>query len=194
MSENRYIILPSIGFKSSEMEALVPKGGKAGGRGGAVTTSAVRAPGGRGIDLKVVDGIANAGPKTVEMSTADAQEFRRLPQYRLVPVRKYRPARRPRIAISLKALSHLWRGKAKEQVRVFVKELGTGRLLPNVEVKAIVAKITGAGFSRRTGTKGSATFTYPQGCRVRQLFIYPPPAFGVSVWMTRRLATASKSP
>ena len=174
MSEREYIILPAKGFKSPEMKAIDPRGRRA--RTSSAGPSSVQPPGG-GPTVTVVDSISPDGPKAALMSPDEAKEFRRVGQYRVVPVRKYRPARRPFTAISLKALSQMLRGNRRTQLRIFVKESGTDRPLADVTVIAIVNQATNAGLRRRTGASGQATLTFPQDAQIQQLFIYPPPGY-----------------
>jgi subtilisin len=179
MSERKYIVLPLRGFKSREMEEFAPKSGKASKRKASGVSKFSMRPleGGPSISINIVDSISRDGPKAAEMSTLEAQEFRRLARFRLVPVRKYRPARRPITSISLKALSRLVQGRQRTQLRVFLKEAGTDRPLADVVLIAIVDGTSGAGLRRRTGASGQATLTFPHDRPIEQLSVYPPPGY-----------------
>jgi subtilisin len=177
MSDMEYIILPFKGFKSPEMKSLVPqRKGRSPQTSGTSPYSVPVSEG--GLSVNVIYSISEDGPKAVSMSTSDAQELRQNGRYRIVPVRKYWPARRPLTAISLKALTDLFSSSSgRRQIRIFIKEEGTDSGLHNVDVIAIVDPSSNAGIRRKTGKTGQTTLTFPEEQTIRQLYVYPPPGY-----------------
>jgi subtilisin len=169
-SENRYVILPKRGFKSGEMSAL-DKPRRSSGVMKPLSAPGRSAP----IKVQIVDSISKTGPKVAEMTSFEAQEIRHLDQFRVVPIRKYKPARRPLSVARRKALSS--RTGNPVQTRIFVKEAGTDKPLGGVVVIAIVDRLTNAGVRRRTGQTGQTTITLPGKPNLAQLYVYPPPGY-----------------
>jgi subtilisin len=169
--ENKYVILPKRGYKSIEMRDLNPK------RSGdsQISTYAVDVIGGS-VSFNIIDSISRDGPKVVSMSSFEARELRNGSSlFRVLPIIKYRPARRGIRYSSRKALSN-YSGKPI-QAHVFVKEEGTDKPLNDVDVIAIVDRSSGAGARRRTGLNGQLTLTLPDDVLIKQLFVYPPPGY-----------------
>ena len=87
---SKYIVLPKRGFKSPAMRKLNPKA-----RATEPSMFSVSTRSGP-LHFNIVDSVSIDGPKIAAMSSFEAAEYRRQQsEFRIVPIVKYNPARRP---------------------------------------------------------------------------------------------------
>jgi subtilisin len=163
----RYILLPTRGFTAVEpysaratlqfLSSLTPG-------------ASVRRAG----ELRVLDSIAENGPKLVTLPPARVPELRRHhPGTRIVPEVFYPTARAPRPAVKEAAVSQRMRAAPGGVVLTVVLQ-SSGQALPEVDVIAFTDYAAGRGAMGRTNRRGQVRLRLPASARtVERLYLFP---------------------
>lgn len=174
-----YLLLPPRGFLDERMRRFSEAAGGGGGGGGigSFSVGAVQGPAGadrtQTHDIEVLDSVALDGPKLVSMAPEHARQLRRCQDdFIVAPVRRYRQALRPLRRVRRKGLFD--NATARTSVTIWIVEKHTGRPVEGATVVATIDKDRNLGITRRTGSTGRITLTFPgTSTRVAELIVSP---------------------
>jgi subtilisin len=167
--KQQYVILPKRGFKSESMRTLFSGGGESDIHTASAELQFVPT-------FSILDSISLDGPKLAAMSAQKARELRQeSDEFRLFPIRRYRPARRQVVLANRKASSRL--GIELVEFILTIQDEETGSPLMGVDVTAIVDPAARTGDYGTTNARGQVRLHLPQKMPVRQLYVYPPSGY-----------------
>jgi subtilisin len=172
MTERPYILLPVAGFTDKKLSRITAGTGK---RISAASRNLF--PSIVGVnEIELVDTIgppSSGGPRIVSMSIDTAQGLRReATEFRLCPIRRYRPALRPLVSPKSRGLFDSVSDSVTVEVKV-VDEDGTP--IENATLAILTDSASMVGFRRKTRATGQVRLKFPgTSAHAERLYVYPP--------------------